>query len=128
MEVELIDEQEPLEVKEDDFQLPQAIADTTTNLTSVSRVALDSEDGFRTLLKDIEDNKKSEAMAINELLVHCNMFLDASILKYINSGEHPNIGKCLIQVLDSYHLLNEDQVCGAVAAAVALNGSCWSAA
>jgi hypothetical protein len=61
MEVELRDDQEPLEVKEDDLQqLPQVVfnIDTATNLTSVSRVLLDSEEGFRTLLKDIEDNKK----------------------------------------------------------------------
>jgi hypothetical protein len=56
------------------------------------------------------------------------MFLTATILNYINSGEHPNIGKCLIQVLDRSDQLNDDQVCGAVAAAVALNGSCWAAA
>jgi hypothetical protein len=61
MEVELRDGQEPLEVKEDDLQqLPQVAftIDAVTNLTSISRVLLDSEDGFRTLLKDIEDNKK----------------------------------------------------------------------
>jgi hypothetical protein len=91
-------------------------------------VLLDCEDGFRTLLKDIENNKKDVDVAVNQLMVHCNMFLDANILKYINSGEHLNIGKCLVQVLDSYHLLSEDQVCGAVVAAVALTGSCWSAA
>jgi hypothetical protein len=55
--VEPRDDQEPLELKEDDFQLPQ-VMDTTTNLTSISMVLLDSEEGFRTLLKDIEDNKK----------------------------------------------------------------------
>jgi hypothetical protein len=80
------------------------------------------------MLKDIEDNKKSAAMAINQLMSYCHMFLDDTILKYINSGEHPNISKCLIQVLDSCDLLNIDQVCGAVAAAVALNGPCWPAA
>jgi hypothetical protein len=71
-------------------------------------VLLDSEDGFRTLLKDIEDNKKSDTVAINQLMSYCHMFLDATILKYINSGEHNNIGKCLVQVLDKYHQLNED--------------------
>jgi hypothetical protein len=105
MEVELRDDQEPLEVKEDDFQLPPVI-DTTTNLTSLSKVLLDSEDGFRTLLKDIEDNRKDELVAVGNLMSYSHMFLDTTILKYINSGEHPNIGKCLIQVLDSYHLLN----------------------
>jgi hypothetical protein len=59
---------------------------------------------------------------------YCHMFLNVNILNYINSGEHTNIGKCLVQVLDSYHLLNEDQVCGAVVAAVALNGPCWATA
>jgi hypothetical protein len=58
---------------------------------------------------------------------YCHMFLNANILNYINSGDHPNISKCLVQVLDSCNLLKEDQVCGAVAAAVALNGQCWSA-
>jgi hypothetical protein len=99
MEVEPRDDQEPLEVKEDDLQqLPQVAftIDTVTNLTSISRVLLDSEEGFRTLLKDIEDNKKSELVAINQLMVHCDMLLDAAILKYLNSGEHPNIDKCLI--------------------------------
>jgi hypothetical protein len=130
MEVELREDQEPLELKEDDFQLPQVAItiDTATNLTSISRVALDREDGFRTLLKDIEDNKKECSLAIDQLMSYCHMFLDDTILKYINSGEHPNISKCLIQVLESYHLLNVDQVCGAVAAAVALNGQCWSTA
>jgi hypothetical protein len=131
MEVEHREGQEPLEVKEDDLQqLPQVAItiDTATNLTSVSRVLLDSEDGFRTLLKDIEDNKKSEGLAIDELMSYCHMFLNVNIMNYMNSGDHPNIDKCLIQVLDRYHLLNEDQICGAVAAAVALNGSCWSAA
>jgi hypothetical protein len=131
MEVELREDQEPLEVKEDDLQqLPQVeiTIDTATNLTSISRVALDSEDGFRTLLKDIEDNKKSEAMAINQLMSYCHMFLNVNILNYINSGEHINIGKCLVQVLDRCNQLNEDQVCGAVAAVVALNGPCWPAA
>jgi hypothetical protein len=71
-------------------------------------VLLDSEEGFRTLLKDIEDNKKSEGMAIGNLMSYCHMFLNANILNYINSGEHINIGKCLVQVLDSYHLLSED--------------------
>jgi hypothetical protein len=111
MEVELRDDQEPLEVKEDDLQqLPQVAItiDTATNITSISRVLLDSEDGFRTLLKDIEDNKKSDTVAINQLMSYCHMFLDATILKYINSGEHNNIGKCLVQVLDKYHQLNED--------------------
>jgi hypothetical protein len=108
MEVELREDQEPLELKEDDFQLPQAAItiDTATNLTSISKVALDSEDGFRTLLKDIEDNKKDEDIAIDELMVHCNMFLNANIMNYINSGEHHNIGKCLLQVLDSCNQLN----------------------
>jgi hypothetical protein len=130
MEVELRDDQEPLEVKEDDFQLPQAVVtiDTATNLTSISRVLLDSEDGFRTLLKDIENKKKSEGVSIDQLMSYCHMFLDTNILKYINSGDHPNISKCLVQVLDRCNLLNEDQVCGAVAAAVALNGPCWSTA
>jgi hypothetical protein len=91
-------------------------------------VALDSEDGFRTLLKDIEDNKKDELVAIGNLMSYCHMFLDTSILNYINSGEHSNISKCLVQVLESYHLLNVDQVCGAMAAAVALNGVCWATA
>jgi hypothetical protein len=89
MEVELRDDQEPLEVKEDELQqLPQVAItiDTTTNLTSISRVLLDSEDGFRTLLKDIENKKKSEGMAINQLMSYCHMFLDTTILKYINSG------------------------------------------
>jgi hypothetical protein len=95
MEVEPRDDQEHLELKEDDFQLPP-VMDTTTNLTSISKVLLDSEDGFRTLLKDIENNKKSELVAINQLMFHCDMFLDGTILKYLNSGEHPNIGKCLI--------------------------------
>jgi hypothetical protein len=111
MEVELRDYQEPLEVKEDDLQhLPQVAItiDTTTNLTSISKVVLDSEDGFRTLLKDIEDNKKDEGLAIDELMVHCHMFLNANIMNYINSGEHPNIGKCLMQVLNKCGLLNED--------------------
>jgi hypothetical protein len=127
MEVELRDDQEPLEVKEDDFQLPP-VMDTTTNLTSISKVLLDSEDGFRTLLKDIEDIKKDESVAIDQLMSYCHMFLDANILKYINSGEHINIGKCLLQVLDRSDQLNENQVCGAVVAAVALTGPCWSAA
>jgi hypothetical protein len=82
--------------------------DTTTDLISISRVALDSEEGFRTLLKDIEDNKKSELVAIGNLMSYCYMFLDTNILKYINSSDHPNISKCLVQVLDKYHLLNED--------------------
>jgi hypothetical protein len=131
MEVELRDYQEPLELNEDALQqLPQAAIniDTTTNLTSISRVLLDSEDGFRTLLMDIESKKKSEGMAIGNLMSYCHVFLNSTILNYINSGEHPNIGKCLVQVLDRYHLINEDQVCGAVVAAVALNGACWPAA
>jgi hypothetical protein len=130
MEVELRDDQEPLEVKEDDLQLPQVAItiDTATNLTSISRVALDSEEGFRTLLKDIEDDKKDEGLAIGNLMSYCHMFLETNILNYINKGEHINIGKCLAQVLDRCNQLNEDQVCGAVAAAVALNGPCWPAA
>jgi hypothetical protein len=69
---------------------------------------LDSEDGFRTLLKDIEDNKKDELVAVGNLMSYCHMFLNGTILNYINSGEHPNTGKCLAQVLDRCNQLNED--------------------
>jgi hypothetical protein len=44
-------------------------------------VLLDSEDGFRTLLKDIEDDKKDEGLAVGNLMSYCHMFLDANILK-----------------------------------------------
>jgi hypothetical protein len=71
-------------------------------------VVLDSEDGFRTLLKDIEDNKKDEDVAAAELMVHCDMFLNVNILNCINKGEHLNISKCLMQVLNKCGLLNED--------------------
>jgi hypothetical protein len=96
MEVEPRDDQEPLELKEDDLQqqLTPLVADT--NLTSISRVIIDCEDGFRTLLKDIEGKKKDESLAIDQLMSYCYMFLNSNILNYINSGDHPNTGKCLI--------------------------------
>jgi hypothetical protein len=64
-------------------------------------------EGFLTLLKDLEEKKKDEGVAINQLMTYCPMFTQEKVIAYMSQGEHPILVKCMVVVLSSSGELNE---------------------
>jgi hypothetical protein len=65
-------------------------------------VDFNSPEGFLTLLKDLEEKKEDEGVAINSLMVHSPMFTQEKVIAYISQGEHPLLVKCMAVVLDRF--------------------------
>jgi hypothetical protein len=61
-------------------------------------------------------------------MAYAHMFTNDQVIQYIANGEHKILARLILSVLGSSLNLNQDQLCGAIAAGILINGNCWEAA